>query len=145
MILPCSLHTLKSWAQPPSHPPWEPKFGSVFPDIFPGMGQQGSERRAQAIARGKDGLKGQEQGYRGDVYLGCACRGRAQRQSSDIWKNQTRVRSWHQEQTQMWQSKQSSSGGTHHLFIDGIMFIVQCVNRPVRCVRLGEWKITIEL
>lgn len=52
------------------------------------MGQQGSERGAQATASGKDGLKGQEEGYSGDVYLGCACRGRAQRQSSDIWKNQ---------------------------------------------------------
>lgn len=68
MILPCNLHTLKSWEQPPSNPPWEPKYGSVFPDIFPGMGQQGSQSRAQATASGKDGLKGQEQGYSGDVY-----------------------------------------------------------------------------
>lgn len=66
IILTCSYTPWRVGSNLPSHPPWEPKYGSLFPDITPGMRQRGSESKAHAIASGKDGLKRQ----RGKVIVG---------------------------------------------------------------------------
>lgn len=146
MIWTCSLHTPKHWEQPPSHPPWNPKYGSIFPDIFPRMGQQGSERRARAAY---SQWQGWFEGVRASFQRGFEFRVCTQGKGTEAEFTHLEESDQGQKLTprtnQTWQSKQSSSGGNHHLFIDGILFIVQCVNRPVPGVPLGEWKRTIEL